>query len=300
MGGILNELLSWLLKTLVYDMILMPLFENLNDMVSNDTIFNALNVDMFFEAMRSIGLALFALIISWQALKSMFGFAGLEVEDPAKLIFKSIIMGVALGWSKDIMMFGINLSNGIVSLLLGDVYEGSGAFSFSGGGMSDSFLGLSIRNDTILEMLLGFIINLIIIFKVVGIYIRMIERIVLNGFLIIGAPLAFAAGVSQPTKGFFQGFIKVYIGNQILIVLQNLGIVILMTFMSQFSPVEGSSLLNAFIALAIVKVIAKLEDIVRDMSIGVGVGRDMGSAIQQVQSVVHGGTMVVNTIKSAK
>jgi hypothetical protein len=128
----------------------------------------------------------------------------------------------------------------------------------------------------------------------------LIERTVLNAFLIIGAPLAFATGVSQPTRGFLQGFIKVYVGNLVVMILQNLGVsILLQLIIDPINSIENNMIL-LFVALAAVKVLAKLEDIVRDMSIGVGVGRDMGSAMQSVQSVAYGGSMVVNTVKSVK
>lgn len=194
-------------------------------------------------------------------------------------------------------MYGINLSNDIISYVLRNGYGGA-SFGWSWSGI------ISIPGNPIvyggLDNVISTLVNIVVLFKLVGLYLRLIERIVLSGFLVIGSPLAFAAGVAQPTKGFFQGFIKVYVGNLVIMVLQNLGVAILLTYITQ-PPIQGiGTILSAFIALAITKVIAKLEDIVRDMSVGVGVGRDMGGALQNVQGMAYSGGMIINTVKSFK
>ena len=293
MGGILNEILTWLIQRFFFELILIPIFNELNSL-SADTIFNALSVVRIHSVMRSVGFAIFTLVVLWQGLKSIFGFAGVEAEEPAKLIFKTLIFGFALGYSKDILMFGINISNDIITYVLNNTYSSAGSNPFSNI-LSNPFIFITNTNNIIYS-----IANIIVMFKLVGIYLRLVERVVLNGFLVMGAPLAFAAGASQPTKGFSQGFIKVYIGNLVLMILQNLGVMILLTYLIQPTPVGIGKILAAFIALAIAKVITKLEDIVRDMSIGVGVGRDMGGALQSVQGMAYSGSMVMGGIKSLK
>lgn len=282
MDNILFSLLKWAVDNFIINIILQPLFDSVADIAIDGTVFSALHVDEIFTIMRTVGFAILTLVVLWQALKSMFGFTGLEVDEPSKLIFKTIIMGVALGYSKDILMWGTELSTNIIGL-------------FSGTGVS---LSSGVKINFVGGLVIEEFIKIYLGFKLIGILIRMIERTVLNGFLIIGAPLAFAAGVSQPTKGFFQGFIKVYVGNLVVMVLQNLGVQILFAFILDAENGLGSGIVHSFVAIAIIKVIGKLEDIVRDMSIGVGVGRDMGSALQTIQSAAYSGPMVVNAAKS--
>lgn len=279
----------------------MPLFGSLNDQMASNKIYETLYVDTFHSAILSISTALFILVTGWQLLKSMFGFAGVETEEPQKIAVKAFFMAFAMYWSKDILMFGVEITTSISVGIMNQLGVSSSDIS----GIADKLSQMSafdvvedIGNTVNLGTLTGlisFVLLIYLVFKILGIYIRMIERVVLSAFLIICAPLAFATGAAAPTKGFLTGFIKVYVGNLVIQILQYVGMsILLLTFPSM-------DIFNIFVMLAIAKVIAKLEDIVRDMSVGVGIGRDMGGGVlQKVQSITYAGGSITGAIRHFK
>ena len=244
MEAILGTIIKWFIEHLIFGQILKPLFSNINTAAVDGTVYGAMYVENIFPAVRSVGFGVLVLVASWQALKSIFAFTGVEADEPAKIMFRTLIMGFCLGYSKEILMFGTNAATEISSILLKSV-----GYADVGWGNASSWgreIFLSVTGLDIINSLLLIIVSV----KMIGILLRLVERTVLNAFLIIGAPLAFAAGVAQPTKGFLQGFIKVYTGNLILMILQNLGVTILIQFIIDIDGM-GSSFISYFIAFAI-------------------------------------------------
>ena len=290
LGGILQNTLDSLFQNMVNTMV-SPFVESIsNFFLSREAISNLLYVDAIFGSMRVIGMALLILITSWQAFKSMFAWAGFEADEPIRIAVKAVVMGVMIWFAKDIMFFAVDLTGEFVQLVLLST------------GQADYHVDFGVVVLDMLANLVGlFVINTIlyiyIIFKCIGLMFKIFERYVLCSLLVAGSPLALACGIAQPTKGFLTGFIRVFVGNLLTQLLQFACLAAIMIMQISISA-NGNSFVHIFIIIGIIKVCGKLEEITRDMSINVGIGREMGGALNKVQSVVHVSQSVVNVAKS--
>jgi hypothetical protein len=120
----------------------------------------------------------------------------------------------------------------------------------------------------------------------------------LTAVLIMASPMAFASGTSQVTKGFLQGWVKLFAGN-LLVQLMQIAIVIAMVIY-RATDQNLVSIFSFVITVSMIKVLEKLEDIVRDASVNVGIGRDVSSAVQKVQSAIYATTQTTQVINAAK
>jgi len=129
-----------------------------------------------------------------------------------------------------------------------------------------------------------------LMFKFVKLAFRFAERLMLTALLVMCSPMAFAAGASQVTKGFLTGWVRLFAGN-LLVQLMQLAIFISMVIY-RMTDKELVSLFSFVIVVALIKVLEKLEDIFRDASMTVGIGRDFASAFHKIQSAASTGVNV--------
>jgi hypothetical protein len=167
MFKILEPILSWLLDYFLIEVILQPLFLGISESAIDGTIYSALRVDVIYPVMRSVGFAILILIVMWQAFKSMFSIAGVEADDPARIIFKALVMGFALGFSMEILMWGTELAVGIIELIFGSM--GASAIDWSFEGVLKSYTTRVVLNMTGVSIL-NKIVKIYVIFKVLGGY----------------------------------------------------------------------------------------------------------------------------------
>lgn len=68
---------------------------------------------------------------------------------------------------------------------------------------------------------------------------------------------------------------------------------------SYFLPRGGITDIYGFvIIIAMIKILDKLEDIMRNVAVHVGVSRDMGSAMRNLTTAAQSTKLVVNTIRN--
>ncbi len=280
LGEIVGSIFDWLFMKIL-DFIISPLIDAVENTFLSENAINSLAfVDGIYSCMRSAGLALLILITTWQAFKAMFAWMGFEAEEPIKIALRSFVFGFLLFYSKDIMMIGIRFAGDIVNLILTSVLKTQYEANFV------RFLGNVLTSAATL-FALDIILMIYVFIKSIGLFLRMFERLIMSAMLIVFSPLAFACGVSQPTKGFFTGFIKVFVGN-VLTQLVQMGCIAALSITWVSRGVGGtSSIAYYFITIAILKISGKIEDIVREMSISAGIGRDAGGALRNISTVVH-------------
>lgn len=279
-GEIVGGIFDWLFSKIL-DFIITPFIDAVhNTFISEDAINNLQFVDIIYDSMRAAGLALLILITTWQAFKAIFAWMGLEADEPVKIALRSFVFGFLLFFSKDILMLGIEYTGKFANLILESMLSNNYDTDFV------KMLGNGLLSAGTL-FLLDVIIGIYVFFKSIGLFIRMFERLILAAMLIVFSPLAFACGVSQPTKGFFTGFIKVYAGNLLTQLVQVACIAALtITWISRGYGGTGN-IAYYFITIAILKVSGKIEEIIREMSISSGIGRDFGGAMRNVSAVIH-------------
>lgn len=288
LGGVVQSILDYLFGASVRG-ILEPFIASVQEIfLSPDAINRLLYVDALYDSTRAIGIAILILITSWQSFKAMFAWVGFEADEPVKIALRSLVMGMAIWYAKDILMVGVAFTSGAVGVAMSAV------------GQADYHVDiLKILMELPLQyglLSITAILSIYIIFKSIGLFFKMFERLIFNSFLIICSPLAFACGVAQPTKGFLTGFIRVFIGNLVIQLLQMICLSALGIYWANAASSGG--FVHWIIAIGIIKIVGKLEDIIRDMSISVGVGRDMNGALSKIQTTVHVSQSVVGLAKA--
>lgn len=288
LGKVVGDIFDWLLEKIL-DTIFNPFIDQIQLLFfSEDAINNLPFVDSMYRNMRVAGLALLILITTWQAFKSMFAWMGFEVDEPHKIFFRAFAMGVLLLYSRDIIMIGIQYSSAFSSLILEAISGGSYQDN-----IKNAYQNINVTITTIFS--LNAIFQIYIVIKSIGLFLRMFERVMLTGFLVIFSPLAFACGVAQSTKGFFVGFIKVLVGNLVTQVVQTACLSALGTLWVQNYLFGDVTFLNYFLTIALFKVAGKIEEVIREMSISAGIGKDMGGALRGLSTVIYS-VNSVNTI----
>ena len=200
-GEIVGGIFDWIFSKIL-DFICPFIDAVENTFMSTDAISNLQFVDILYDNMRAVGLALLIIITTWQAFKAMFPWMGFEADEPVKIALKSFIFGFLLLFSKDILMIGVEYTGRFARIILDSMLSNNYDVNFV------RQLGNGLLSAGTL-FALDIIIGIYVFFKAIGLFIRMFERLILSAMLIIFSPLAFACGVSHPTKGFFTGFIKV-------------------------------------------------------------------------------------------
>lgn len=263
---------------------------NITDMfISSNAISNLFFVDRIYATMRVIGIAVLILVASWQTFKAFFAWAGFEADEPLKIAVRTIVMGLLIWYGKDLMYYLVDITSQFVHMALMTVMSGNAQTD-----LNAVFIGL-IGNVGLGGGLMG-ILSFYIFIKAIGLFLKMFERMILCALLVVASPLAFAAGASQPTKGFLTGFIRVFTGSLLTQFMQMVcltAVVLLYMGTDLFDP----GLMTFFYTYGIFKICGKLEEIIRDMSINVGVGRDMGNALNKMQSTFMTGSSAMSVIK---
>lgn len=283
-GEVVKGIVSYLFEDAVSSLV-EPLFSIIGLIaLSHDTLAKLPYVDTLFEIVQGIGVGTLILVTSWQVLKSMFMGLGIEAEEPQKVAVKAFIGMFLIFYIKDILIYFVGVGSGAINMIL-DVSN----TNLKQLGMVEIVTNVKSRG------FIYVIILIYLIFKFVGLLFRMFERLVMCSFLIISSPLAVAAMVSKTTEGFWQRFSKLFAGNIIIPIVQSLCFAAVIVTLNQFKNVwtggMGVDIFYMMLSCAIVNVANKLEDIVRDISMSVVIGRDMGGALNKVQSVMHTASM---------
>lgn len=256
------------------------------------------NIDQFqfvaliFDKARVVGMALLILIVSWQSFKVMFSYAGFECEDPLKVAVRAIISGFLMYYSKDLIYVMLGIFKNIVNFIWS---------AWGGSTISDNptqymnVISGFILNATGVTSLIQIILILYLIYKFIKLALKFAERLVLTTLLIMGAPLAFACNVSEATEGFFQGWVKLFTGNLVIQVLQLSMFISIVMYMGTQAGI--GNIFAYVILISMIRVTEKMEEIMRDISMNVGVSRDMSSAMRTLSTAMQTGRTVSEVVK---
>ena len=281
--GLIEGLFNSLIEALVT-----PLFDFLETVaLSPESLLRMEAVLNLHSVTLGIGYGLLSLLLVWTGFKSMFGWTGIQTEEPHAVAFKAIPIGILVFYMKDIMLYFVEQASDALSAIL-DVsnvtghLEGIAFFSGFGG-----FIGPALAMGPI-----GFITVLALLIGVLILSYKMFVRLAMCALLVVCAPMATATLMSKTTAGFFDGFLKLFIGNVVIQIIQSLCVVGLVSLIA--GSAVNLQFFNIMLTIALISVTNKLEDIVRDVSMTVGIGRDMQGALSRVSS----GTLMVNQFQS--
>lgn len=259
-----------------------------------DSIMKFSFVEPLFESMRVAGFAVLILIVAWQSFKAIFAWAGFECDEPWRIAVKAIIFALFLYYSKDLLFMMTKISFNIINLMM---------WTKSGKSAGQQFVDMLDANaiSNVNLFTINAVVMIYLVFRLLKAAYKMVERLLLSVVLTIMSPLAFAAGASSATKGFFVGFVRVFTGNLVIQIAQTVCLSAIVMYQSDTLSSGNifAGLIEMFIVIGLFKITDKLEEIVRDMSISVGFGRDMGSGLlQKAQTVAYTGQSIVNVIKT--
>lgn len=251
-------------------------------------------IQILYGRLQVIAAALLILIAAWQSFKVMFAFLGFECEESWRIGGRVIVFGFLIIYSKEAIYAILGIFKNLVDYLWGAY----GMTNPSAEQLKNLVVSLLLPNVGLTLFSWSAIIFIYLAYKFIRLAFRFGERLMLTAILIMSSPLAFAAGTSQTTKGFLQGWIKLFAGN-LLVQLLQIAIVVAM-IIYRATDKDLVSLFSFVIVVSMVKILEKLEDIVRDASINVGIGRDISSAMQKVQSVIYATTQTTQVVNAAK
>jgi len=279
-GEVVKGILSFLFEDALTQL-LQPFLELLEMVaLSPETLSKMPWIEDIYPVMTAIGMGLCLLITMWQGLKSMFLGIGIEADEPMHIALKCFLAMFFIYYIKDILLTCVASCSSFITMILSQFTEVSAKFNFY------ELVTVVMGSNIIYSLLLLFLI-----FKCVGLFYRMFKRLVLCGFLILCSPLAAACMVSKPTSGFWNGFVKLMAGNIAIQLLQAVCFVVIQLSIQEMniSSLEGEQSIGQgvfaiMMTIAIVNVANNLEDIIRDMSFGIGIGRDMQGAMGKIQS----------------
>ena len=251
-------------------------------------------VDSIYSITFYIGLSLLIIIVVWQITKGMFAFAGIEVEEAWKIGVKAVIFGFLILNARSISFAVLGIFGKVISFI-----------SESGTEMivtalTDNIFGfiksIIIGSAAIFDPL-RVVLGLVILWKLCMLFFKFCKRLILVAFLVMLSPLAFACGVSQATKGWLVGWTKLFTSNLIIQIVQVLSVLALNIFLLHYNWADNI-FFTFIIITSMLSIIEHLEEIFRDISAAVGIGRDGGNLLNSASYAARSAQTIVNVVKS--
>ena len=237
-----------------------------------------------FQGCRIIGIAILTMLTMWSLCKVFFAFTGIDVDDPVHTGLQLLATTFLVWYSKDILLFAASLNEQFIGVIIGSGLGVQGGLMGAGSYLVTGLLAFFTTGALSITLFAFMIIPVLYcIYRTVRLLFRMFQRLMLEVFLIIASPLAFACGVSKATRGYQVGFMRVFVGNLVIQMVQTMGLMALGAY--SFNGIIG--LPSLITILGILYVLDRVEEIVRDLSFGIGAGRDTGSAISTVNTALH-------------
>lgn len=260
----------------------------INAQPSSDTITNFPFYDELTLLIKGFSVSLLILITVFEAFKSYFVEFGMKGQEPIKILGKTILSSFLIAYINELLLFGVKVTNEVII----GISTLQGKETIKADDFANKFIDTGTKGVT------NFLINIfimILIFYMVKLVIKMYVRIVMMSLIVMFAPLACATIPSENLTGFFDGLKKLYIGNLVIQILQTSCIIIAkILLVNAANGNTGEKFYNIAMVIAVLAIVDRLEEIVRDMSISVGLNRDMGGGLQKLGSTAYS----LNMIKS--
>lgn len=248
---LVNLLLSWLVENTA--MLMFELLDSIFELVLfGPDIFSRVPVaDELFDGFRAVGISLVVLVTMYQALKSYMAFYGIEAEEPWKILVKSGIFMFMVLESKEFVIFVLEMYRSLIDGLLVLRESMSADVSFM-----DAITGIWTLKAFVL---------IYMCFKLFLTAFRFAERYALNILMCLLAPMAMACGVAAPSKPYFVGWLRVFLGNMLVQVMHVLGFILCVKFF-QGDANFGNELFGYVLVVATLQVLDRAEDFVNQVS----------------------------------
>jgi len=160
----------------------------------------------------AIGLVLLNMI--WQLFKNFGLIAGVEAEDPIKLVIRSVIFIVLIYYCDDITDMVLDIGGTPYSWILGSELPPLDFADFNS--VILTVLGV-VANGSV--AIIALILVLILAWNYIKLLFEAAERYILLGVIIFTAPIAFATGASQSTSNIFKSWCRMLAGQVFLLIM---------------------------------------------------------------------------------
>ena len=160
----------------------------------------------------AIGLVLLNMI--WQLFKNFGLIAGVEAEDPIKLVIRSVIFIVLIYYCDDITDMVLDIGGTTYSWILGSELPPLDFADFNS--VILTVLGV-VANGSV--AIIALILVLILAWNYIKLLFEAAERYILLGVIIFTAPIAFATGASQSTSNIFKSWCRMLAGQVFLLIM---------------------------------------------------------------------------------
>ncbi len=160
------------------------------------------------EVLLAVGWALLLGNLIFQAVKSMASGLGFEGEDPKMLFARTFVFAFLLLGSSQICEIGLNIASNVIDLLqLPDAID-------------VHLVDASFFGNLTAGWLVVIVCDIIIMWRVLQLLLKIAEQYVVLSALTIAAPLAFSMGGSKSTAPIFTGWCRMY-GSMCLLMVSN-------------------------------------------------------------------------------
>lgn len=214
--GILDNVVEWLATQVM----------NLLDIITG-SVLGALGCDMstflryfpaaetMYEVFVAISVGFILLNLVWQLFKNFGLGLGTQAEDPAKLVFRSVIFMFLAVFSDEIMALVLSIAGTPYTWIVDTALPSIDFASF--GSTITVIIGCIASGSVSLIVL---IILLIIAWNYIKLLLEAAERYIMVGVLIYTAPVAFAMGASESTGNIFSSWCRM-LGGQLFLLMMN-------------------------------------------------------------------------------
>ena len=226
------------------------LSSSLLDIMSLDLAYIKSHVPIMADIMQvflAVGWALLLGNLVFQAMKGMAAGLGFEAEDPKMLFGRSAIFSFLLMASPQLCELVLDMTSKIIVLL-----ELPNAVNVH-------LVDASLLGNLLAGWLVVIICNIIIMWKVLKLLLKIAEQYVVLSTLTIAAPLAFSMGGSRSTVSIFTGWCRMY-GSMCLLMVSN--VMFFKMLLSVMSAIPSGLDVIPWMALifSIVKVAKRMDD----------------------------------------
>jgi len=252
----------------------MGFFMNVQLVMSQLTV-----LDSIKSSIQVVAIAIMILVVIFQVFKSMFAFLGFEADEPWKIAMRTVVFGFMAYYAYDMCSLILSIFGKIMEYM----------WPLWNTASPDTSIETALKSSLIVILF-----SLYMIVKLFMLIIRFGERFMLTIILIVSSPLAFVTGVAKSTKGILQGWVKLFTGNLIVQMMQLVLMAIILqlldkdtgtllqSILEQIFPSSVFSiplikdqlayLFQCFMVIAAVKVLERLEELLRDVSVTAGLG----------------------------
>ena len=171
--------------------------------------------ETMYKIFVALAIGLILLNLVWQLFKNFGLIAGVEAEDPLKLLLRSALFILLAYYADQIVNIILKIGGTPYQWILNSSLPPLNFANFNS--VILTILGVCVNGPV---AVIALIILLILAWNYIKLLFEAAERYILLGVLVFTAPVAFAMGASQSTNGIFKSWCRMFAG-QVFLLLMN-------------------------------------------------------------------------------